>query len=146
MTDDGTIAGLEIPRPDKVLYPADGITKGGVAEYYADIAPHLLPHLAQRPVNMQRFPDGIDGQSFYEKKRPEHFPDWVSSVRVDTSDGSQEQVVVDDVETLVYLAGQACLTPHSWLSRASSLDRPTATWRRYAGRLEPCGTSSTRSA
>jgi bifunctional non-homologous end joining protein LigD len=124
MPDSRTIAGVEVPRPDKVLYPADGLTKADVAEYYADVAPHLLPHLADRPVNMQRFPDGVEGPSFYEKKRPEHFPDWVSSVRVDTADGSQDQIVVDRVETLVYLAGQACLTPHTWLSRAGRLDRP----------------------
>lgn len=119
-----TIAGVEIPRADKVLYPTDGITKADVAEYYADVAETMLPHLADRPVNMQRFPDGIEGQSFYEKKLPDHFPDWVGSVRVDVTGGSQEQVVVGDRRTLVYLAGQACLTPHVWLSRTSDLDRP----------------------
>src|SRR3954451_12589413 len=84
----------------------------------------MLPRLADRPVNMQRFPDGIDGPSFYEKKVPGHFPDFVSTVEVSTSDGRQRQVVVNDARSLVYLAQQACLTPHTWLSRADDLDRP----------------------
>ena len=78
----------------------------------------MLPYLRDRPVNMQRFPDGIGKASFYEKKVPSHFPDWVRTVEVHTADGPQRQVVVDDRRSLVYLAQQACLTPHTWLSRA----------------------------
>ena len=118
------VAGVEVPRADKVLYPDDGLTKADVAGYYADVADAMLPHLAHRPVNMQRFPDGIDGQAFYEKKRPDHFPDWVHDTTVHTADGTQRQVVVADRRTLVYLAGQACLTPHTWLSREPDLDHP----------------------
>jgi bifunctional non-homologous end joining protein LigD len=73
---------------------------------------------------MQRFPDGIGSSSFYEKKVPSHFPDWVHTVEVSTSDGPQRQVLVDDVRSLVYLAQQACVTPHTWLSRTDDLDRP----------------------
>lgn len=132
MTDSGsvTVAGVEVPRADKVLYPCDGVTKRDVAEYYAAVADHMLAHLSGRPVNMQRFPDGIDGPGFYEKKRPDHFPDWVGSVRVETKDGVQDQVVVESRRALVHLAGQACLTPHTWLARTSDpttgagLDRP----------------------
>jgi bifunctional non-homologous end joining protein LigD len=116
------LAGVEIPRPDKEMFP--GASKQDVARYYADVAEVMLPHLAGRPVNMQRFPDGIDGQGFYEKRVPDHFPDWVERVRVGTRDGSQEQVVVGDERTLVYLAAQACLTPHAWLSRTDRLDTP----------------------
>jgi len=118
------IAGVEISRPDKVLFPEDGITKTDLARHYAEVADMMLPHLAGRPVNMQRFPDGIAEQSFYEKKVPSHFPDWVHRVEVHTAGGSQQQVVVDDARSLVYLAQQACVTPHTWLSTTKDLDHP----------------------
>jgi bifunctional non-homologous end joining protein LigD len=125
MTDETTrIAGVEITKPDKVLFPDDGITKADLGAYYAHVAPLMLPYLADRPVNMQRFPDGIDKVSFYEKKVPSHFPEWVHTVEVHTADGKQRQVVVDDRRSLVYLAQQACVTPHTWLSRADDLDHP----------------------
>jgi bifunctional non-homologous end joining protein LigD len=122
MTSTAEVAGVEIPRPDKEMFP--GISKEDVARYYADVADTMLPHLSDRPVNMQRFPDGVKGQSFYEKRVPDHFPEWVERVRVQTRDGGQEQVVVNDDRTLVYLAGQACLTPHAWLCRKDRLDVP----------------------
>jgi len=122
MTSTAVVAGVEIPRPDKEMFR--GISKEDVARYYADVADTMLPHLSDRPVNMQRFPDGVKGQSFYEKRVPDHFPGWVARVAVRTRDGSQEQVVVNDDRTLVYLAGQACLTPHAWLCRQDRLDAP----------------------
>jgi bifunctional non-homologous end joining protein LigD len=118
------IAGVEISKPDKVLFPDDGLAKADLATYYADVADRMLPYLADRPVNMQRFPDGIGKFAFYEKRVPSHFPDWVRTVEVDTADGPQRQVVVADRRSLVYLAQQACITPHTWLSRAPDLDRP----------------------
>jgi bifunctional non-homologous end joining protein LigD len=119
-----TIAGVEISRPDKVLFPGDGLTKADLANYYADVADLMLPHLRGRPVNMQRFPDGIGKVSFYEKKVPAHFPDWMHTVEVHTGDGPQRQVVVDDVRSLVYLAQQACITPHTWLCTVKDLEHP----------------------
>jgi bifunctional non-homologous end joining protein LigD len=118
------VAGVEITKPDKVLFPDDGITKADLAEYYAGVAGRMLPYLKDRPINMQRFPDGIGKSSFYEKKVPAHFPDWVRTVEVQTADGPQRQVVVADARSLVYLAQQACVTPHTWLSRAADLDHP----------------------
>jgi bifunctional non-homologous end joining protein LigD len=73
---------------------------------------------------MQRFPDGIDGMAFYEKKVPSHFPDWVHTVEVHTVDGKQRQVVLDDRRSLVYLAQQACITPHTWLCTNKDLEKP----------------------
>jgi bifunctional non-homologous end joining protein LigD len=119
-----TVAGVEISKPDKELFPDDGLTKLDLATYYADIAEQMLPHVEGRPINMQRFPDGIGGSSFYEKKVPSHFPDWVRTVEVATADGPQRQVVVDDARSLVYLAQQACITPHTWLSTSDDLDHP----------------------
>jgi bifunctional non-homologous end joining protein LigD len=122
------VAGVGISKPDKVLFPAGpgnkAVTKLDLATYYDAIADVMLPHLRGRPVNMQRFPDGIDGMSFYEKKVPSHFPDWVHTVEVHTEDGTQRQVVVDDRRSLVYLAQQACLTPHTWLCTTKNLEKP----------------------
>ncbi len=128
MSDETEVAGVRLSKPDKVLFPAAGgsdpVTKLDLARYYASVAEVMLPHLRGRPITMQRFPDGLDGPSFYEKKAPDHFPDFVRRVEVDTGDGPQEQVVVSDEASLVYLAQQACLTPHTWLSRADDLDHP----------------------
>ena len=118
------VAGVEISRPDKVLFPEDGVTKLDLATYYDAIADVMLPHLRGRPVNMQRFPDGVGAMAFYEKKVPSHFPDWVHTVEVHTEDGTQRQVVVDDRRSLVYLAQQACLTPHTWLCTTKHLEQP----------------------
>jgi len=122
------VEGVELSHPDKELLPAGdrgpALTKADLARYYAWAADVMLPHLVDRPVNMQRFPDGLDGAAFYEKKVPSHFPDWVATVEVSTSDGPQRQVMANDARTLVYLAQQACLTPHTWLSRADHLDLP----------------------
>jgi len=121
------VAGLEISKPGKELIPTNdggGITKLDLAEYYAAVADVMLPHVADRPLNMQRFPDGIGGISFYEKKLPSHFPDWFARVEVETADGRQQQPVVGDARSLVYLANQACITPHTWLCRTSALDLP----------------------
>jgi bifunctional non-homologous end joining protein LigD len=124
MSSASEVAGVEISKPDKVLFPDDGLTKLDLATYYDGVADVMLPHLRGRPVNMQRFPDGIGGMAFYEKKVPSHFPDWVHSVEVHTEDGHQRQVVVDDRRTLVYLAQQACLTPHTWLCTQKDLEHP----------------------
>jgi bifunctional non-homologous end joining protein LigD len=128
MTDAPTVAGVPISRPDKELIPSAGpagaVTKLDLATYYSGVASAMVPFLRDRPVNMQRFPDGIEGPSFFEKKAPTHFPDFVTTVRVSTSEGGQEQVIACDERSLVYLAGQACITPHTWLSTAEDLDRP----------------------
>jgi bifunctional non-homologous end joining protein LigD len=122
------VAGVEISKPDKVLFPEGpgnkAVTKLDLARYYDAIADVMLPHLRGRPVNMQRFPDGIDAMAFYEKKVPSHFPGWVHSVEVHTVDGTQRQVVLDDRRSLVYLAQQACITPHTWLSTSKGLEKP----------------------
>jgi bifunctional non-homologous end joining protein LigD len=117
---------IEISSPRKVLFPKDGITKLELAEYYKKIAPVMLSYMKNRPISMQRFPDGIRGERFYQKEVPDYFPSWVERVRVKVSgtEKSQEQVVVNDGATLVYLANQATITPHTWLSRKGKLDYP----------------------
>jgi bifunctional non-homologous end joining protein LigD len=115
---------LEISREDKVLFPEDGITKGDLVDYYRRIASAMLPYLKGRPVMMQRFPDGIDGPGFYQKDTGTAMPSWIHRVKVKKAGGTVTHVVCDDAATLVYLADQACITPHVWLSRADQITHP----------------------
>ena len=115
---------VEITRPAKVLFPADGITKGDLIDYYRRIAPWMLPHLRGRPVAMERYPDGIDKPSFFHKAVPSYYPDWIKTVTVKKVGGTVTHVVCDNEATLVYLANQACITPHIWLSRMDKLYYP----------------------
>lgn len=125
MSSSRTVAGVQISKPGKVLFGDDEpVTKADLAQYYADVADVMLPHVQGRPISMERYPDGIDGQGFYEKKVPGHFPGYVATTTVETADGAQDQVVIDGASTLVYLADQACLTPHTWLATTKDLDRP----------------------
>jgi bifunctional non-homologous end joining protein LigD len=128
MSDSVDVSGVEVSKPEKELFPKsdarEAVTKLDLARYYESVADAMVPHLKGRPVNMQRFPDGIGASSFYEKKVPSHFPDFVHTAEVDTSDGRQRQVVVDDTRSLVYLAQQACITPHAWLCRVGDLGHP----------------------
>ncbi|MFD7747511.1 non-homologous end-joining DNA ligase [Streptomyces sp. NPDC059698] len=113
-----------IARPDKVLFPADGITKAALADYYRLVAGAMVPHLRGRPLMMERYPDGVEGPSFMQKEVPDHFPDWFHRVELPKADGTVTYAVCDEPAALVYLAGQACVTPHRFLSRADRPDRP----------------------
>ena len=116
---------IGVSRTEKVLFPDAGITKGDLIGYYRKIAETILPHLAGRPVSMERFPDGIDNEGFYQKEVPDYFPPWITRVKVDLVEGGvQDQAICDSAATLIYLADQGCITPHTWLSRTGSLDRP----------------------
>jgi bifunctional non-homologous end joining protein LigD len=116
---------VTISRADKQLFPS-GVTKGDLAAYYAAIAPAMLPHVRDRPMNMQRFPNGIDGKGFFHQRAPEHFPEWVcrSAVPRARGGGTVRHVVSCNAATLAYLADQAAITLHVWLSRTDRLDRP----------------------
>jgi bifunctional non-homologous end joining protein LigD len=114
---------VEVSRPDKPLFP-DGITKADLARYYEAVAGFMLPHLAGRPLNLERFPDGIEGNRIIQQRASDHFPDWIRRVKVAKEGGTVEHVVAGDAATLVYLANQACITLHAWPSRADRLDRP----------------------
>src|SRR5690349_295726 len=115
---------VQLSHPDKVLFPADGITKGEVAAYYRAVAPYLLPHLRDRPVNLERFPNGIGRPGFFQQSMPRHYPSWISSVEVEKEGGRVRHVVVRDAATLEYLTNQNCITLHAWLSRTRRLDYP----------------------
>lgn len=115
---------IELSNLDKVFFPDAGITKGDIVDYYERIAEVMLPHMAGRIVSMHRWPDGLDGAEFFHKDVPGYFPDWIRTVSVEAEEDTLRQLVVDDAATLVYLAQQACLTPHVWLSRADRRRRP----------------------
>lgn len=119
------VRGVAVSDPDKVFFPGAGITKGELAEYYGRIADVMLPHVRARCISMHRWPDGIDGDDFYQKEAPRHFPEWIRTESVPKKGGgSVRHVVADDVRTLVFLADQGCVTPHVWLSRVASPDHP----------------------
>jgi bifunctional non-homologous end joining protein LigD len=115
---------IEISRPEKVLFPDDGITKGDLIEYYARIAPHMLPQLRDRPLTLERYPNGIQSKRFFQKEVSSYFPSWIRTVTVPKSGGTVTHVVCNDTATLVYLANQACLTPHIFLSRMDKVAVP----------------------
>jgi bifunctional non-homologous end joining protein LigD len=117
---------IEISNREKVFFPDDGITKGDVVDYYRRISDLMLPHLANRPLVLQRFPDGIDGEGFYQKNASEHFPDWVETATVPRRQGGDVQHVVcrEHSATLIYLANQGTLTFHVWPTKIDDLEHP----------------------
>lgn len=115
---------IRITRPEKVLFPEDGITKGDLVRYYQQIAPLMLPWLEGRPLAMERFPDGIGRPGFFQKAAARYYPEWIRTATMRKAGGTVRHVVCDDAATLVYLANQACLTLHTWLSRAGHPDHP----------------------
>ena len=105
---------VSLSHLDKVLYPSTGFTKGDLIDYYVRIAPVLLPHVRDRPLTMKRFPDGVDGQSFYGKHLPAHAPEWVRHVEVPSRDDAEavEYAVLCDLPTLVWAANLAAIELH----------------------------------
>ena len=118
---------LNLSNLDKVLYPEVGFTKGQVIDYYRRIAPAVIAHLQGRPLTLKRYPNGVDGQFFYEKRCPSHRPDWVKVAPI-WSGRNQATVpycVIDDLPGLVWVANLASLELHTSLSRADDIERPT---------------------
>lgn len=106
---------------DKLFFPADGLTKGDLIDYYGRIAPSMLPHLRDRPLTLHRFPDGIGEEGFFQKSVSEHFPDWLPRTTVAKEGGTVTHALCRGSRDLRYLADQATITFHAWLAR---LDRP----------------------
>jgi bifunctional non-homologous end joining protein LigD len=118
---------LKLSNIDKILYPKAGFTKGQVVDYYARIAPVLLPHLAGRPLTLKRYPNGVEGMHFYEKNCPAFRPEWMKTASI-WSEGNKrymEYCVVENLPTLIWLANLADLELHVSLSRAPEMQRPT---------------------
>lgn len=115
-----------LTNPEKIFWPEEGYTKRDLVEYYRRVSPWLLPYLRDRPLVLTRYPDGIEGKSFYQKNAPASAADWVRTVRI-ASESSQRDIeyfVCDDLETLLYLANLGSIPLHIWASRTASLDAP----------------------
>jgi bifunctional non-homologous end joining protein LigD len=116
---------LSVSNLDKVLYPAVSFTKAEVLDYYARVAPALLPHLGDRAVTLRRFPNGPSGKSFYEKNCPRHRPDWVKTAPIQGEDGVIEFCRIDSVAALTWVANLAALELHTSMARLDDPDAPT---------------------
>lgn len=112
---------VKVTNLHKVLFPDDGITKGQVLDYVVAVADAMLPGLRDRALSMERWPDGLAGDGFFHKHVPKHFPDWVRTATLPTSQGPMQQVVVDDLAGLVLVTNFGCLTPHV---PTATVDRP----------------------
>jgi bifunctional non-homologous end joining protein LigD len=109
---------------DKVFWPEEGYTKGDLIDYYTTVARYLLPYLVDRPLVLDRYPDGINGKSFFQKNAPEFVPDWIRTQRVGDKGTGNSFFIVDDVESLRYVANLASIPLHVWASRLSKIGSP----------------------
>jgi bifunctional non-homologous end joining protein LigD len=116
---------IAITHADRVVFPEAGVTKLDLACHYAAVAPVMVPHVRDRPLAVQSFPQGVAGKGFFVKNVAKHFPDWIKTARVPKREGGAlTQVLANDAPTLVYLAGQNAITPHIWTARADRLEQP----------------------
>src|SRR5687767_3558758 len=110
----------------KIFFPKTKTTKGEVIRYYIEVAPTLLPHFRDRPVTLIRFPDGVDGEKFYEKNAPKFTPPWVKTTPVPRSEGGViNYILINDAPTLAWVANLAAIELHPFLHRKNNLSRPT---------------------
>jgi bifunctional non-homologous end joining protein LigD len=117
---------LKLSNLSKVIYPAVGFTKREVIEYYAAIAPVIVPHLEGRALTVKRWPDGVQGESFFQKQAPAHRPEWVGTVTLPSERKPIDYLLAADAATVVWLANLAALELHAPLARADAPQRPTA--------------------
>jgi bifunctional non-homologous end joining protein LigD len=115
---------LLITHPDKILFPAEAITKGELAAYYELVAPVMLPHIRRRPITMERFHQGIGAPGFFQKDVSKGFPEWLKRVEVPKNEGTVHHPIANDKRSLLWLANQNSITIHVWPSRAPKLYHP----------------------
>jgi bifunctional non-homologous end joining protein LigD len=123
------ISGRQVPvsHLDKIFYPSVGFTKANVIDYYIRISPVLLPHLKDRPLTLKRYPDGVAGGFFYEKRCPPYRPEWVQTAPV-WSDRNETEIhycLANDLPSIVWAANLGDLELHTFLAKANAVDRPT---------------------
>jgi len=124
---EGAPQNIKLTNEDKLMFPEAAITKGDVLSYYARIADRILPHLRDRPITLERFPDGVteNAPHFWQKDTPSYYPSWIPRVKIASGDGEHvNYALVNDVQTLLYLVNQGAITFHPWFSRVENLDRP----------------------
>ena len=116
---------VPVSNPDKVFFPDCGLTKGDVVRYYLDIADSALPHLRRRPFHMKRYPNGVDGEFFHQKRVPANHPDYVDEAPVSFPSGhSTVFAVVDNRPALAWVANLGCIELHTWHSRVPEIEQP----------------------
>ena len=113
-----------ITHPDKLLFPADAITKRDLAHYYEQMAPVMLPHVSNRPLTMERYPAGIEKKGFIQKDVSKGYPAWLERVEVQKREGTLWHPLLNDTRALLWAANQNCITPHVWSSRVPHLEQP----------------------
>ena len=117
---------LKVSNLDKVLYPEAGFTKAEVIDYYVRVAPAMLPHVADRGVTLRRYPNGVDGQSFFEKRCPSHRPDWIGTFAgPGDRSGTIGYCALDSVAALAWSANMAALEIHAPMARGDDIESPT---------------------
>jgi bifunctional non-homologous end joining protein LigD len=118
---------LKLSNLDKVLYPATGFTKGQVIDYYARIAPVLVPHLSGRPLTLKRYPNGVDREFFFEKNATKHRPDWIKTAPIwsGANNRNVNYILANDLSTMVWMANLAAIELHPSLSLAQEIESPT---------------------
>jgi bifunctional non-homologous end joining protein LigD len=126
MTEELTIGRrqVRITHADRPVFPQANLTKLDLARHYERVAPLMLPYVRDRPLALQAYPEGIEGDGFFMKSVPRYFPPWVKRVTVPKKGGTITHILAQDAATLVYLAGQNVVTVHTWLSRADKPDQP----------------------
>jgi bifunctional non-homologous end joining protein LigD len=126
MTEELTIGRrqVRITHADRVVFPQSNLTKLDLARHYERVAQLMLPYVRDRPLALQAFPEGIEGDGFFMKSVPRYFPSWVKRVTVPKKGGTITHILAQDAATLVYLAGQNVVTVHTWLSRADKPHQP----------------------
>ena len=128
---------VQITNTDKILFPKSKITKGEYVEYYQEIAPYMLEHIRDRPLSLERFPEGIDGQTFFQKEAQEYFPNFVKRIDIKPEEeASKLYTTVVNEASIVYLANLVTI-PHIWMSCISDLRKPD----RMVWDLDPMGLS-----
>jgi bifunctional non-homologous end joining protein LigD len=116
---------VKVTNLDKVYFPTPGLTKGELIAYYVDVADCVLHHVRRRPMQMKRYPDGVDGFFFYQKRVPEPHPDWLDTVHITFPSGrSADFPVVADAAGLAWIANLGCIELHTWHSRIDDIERP----------------------
>jgi DNA ligase D len=116
---------VAVSNPDKLFFPARGLTKGDLVRYYVDVADCALPHLRRRPFHMKRYPNGVEGEFFHQKRVPAKHPEFVDEVFVQFPSGhSTVFAIVDNVEALAWVANLGCIELHTWHSRVPEIERP----------------------
>jgi bifunctional non-homologous end joining protein LigD len=125
---DRALAGLpfRLTRPQKLLFPGAGMTKLDLVRYYLTVSPALLPHLRDRPLTLKQYPDGVGGRSFFRKHAPTYRPSWISTYRARAGSTGRdvEYIVANDEATLAWVANQAAIELHLWLSCTTHVERP----------------------